>query len=167
MSGPERSAFSPDPSPFSGQGTLFSGQGGLFSEEGPRGDAPRELPPGEKAALERLRPKAGATKGVDEGRARAERALRRPDSRPTWLIVADSEARGFAARGEEFTTDDLWERLDAQGVKVPLEQRRQIGSVCRRLQKRGLIEAAGYRISERPANHGRGVRVWKPKVDRP
>lgn len=78
---------------------------------------------------------------------------------PTWLEHAERIIVDLPA-GTEFTTDDVWVTLLAAGVDT--HEPRALGGVTRRLQTGGVIvNTKAYRASQRPANHGRPVPVWR------
>lgn len=80
-----------------------------------------------------------------------------------WYAAALQAIRALAARyartGERFTTDDVWEALEARLVNTP--EHRAMGAVMRDAARAGTIApTANYQKSRRPACHARPVRVW-------
>lgn len=75
---------------------------------------------------------------------------------PAWLAKARKTVIELAAEMPDgFTTDDVWERVPM--VAEP----RVLGTVLRALADDGrIIRSDETRISRRPANHARPVRVW-------
>jgi hypothetical protein len=145
--------------------SLFDPRGPLF--DNPRTPAartePGPLPPYRAHLVQAPAPPIPTPRSVTEGRARAERALGAVDRRAPWLAIAESVIRRLAARGQEFTSDDVWDELEKTGANPPADQRRSIGSAFKALQRRGAILATNQlRLSKRVDCHGRGVRVWRP-----
>ena len=61
---------------------------------------------------------------------------------------------------EAFTTDDVWDQLDSQGVTT--HDTRALEAVMKAMQKCGLIEATTtFLPSSHTINHHRTVRVWR------
>lgn len=86
-----------------------------------------------------------------------ERVTDHADS--AWLALAFDAVVGLAFDRESFTTDDVWHRLD--GVNPPHEPR-AMGSVMKRAQREGVIEATKDFIpTTRPQAHAAPVRVWR------
>jgi len=71
------------------------------------------------------------------------------------LQVIASTARALG----EFTTDDVWDRLDpAYSTHEP----RALGALMKAMASRGVITATErYRTSKRSECHNRPVRVWR------
>lgn len=139
----------------------MSGQAGLFDPRGPLFDNPRPPNAGEREAAERL---AGPriSRGLDEGRARGAKALRKVDRTSPWVLTAESVIGRLAVSLREFTSDEVWAELDRCQIRVPAEQRRSIGAAFKALQARGTIVATeAHRLSKRVECHGRPVRVWR------
>lgn len=98
---------------------------------------------------------------ADEARRRQVAALEEVErnAAPEWIAAAETWLRDLPV-GTEFTTDDVWVTLLAAGVET--HEPRALGGVTRRLQTEGiLVNTKNYRPSQRPANHGRPVPVWR------
>lgn len=80
-----------------------------------------------------------------------------------WLTAALDVVRKLAARGGEFTTDDVWATLAASSWlsgKGPRE-RRAMGAVMRRAVGLKIARPLNaVRGSVSTVNHGRPLRVW-------
>jgi hypothetical protein len=80
---------------------------------------------------------------------------------PKWYKEAEATVTLLCRRGEDFTTDDVWQLMEHTGLKTP--EPRAMGSIMRQLSKERLIVPTGmYRKSLRPACHRRPVAVWRP-----
>lgn len=76
-----------------------------------------------------------------------------------WFAQALAVVRVLAHRGEPFTTDDVWARLDRMGTST--HEPRAMGAVMRRAKTAGLCQPTDeYRPSVRPEHHRGPVRVW-------
>lgn len=61
-----------------------------------------------------------------------------------------------------FTTDDVWATIPPS---IRTHEPRALGSVMRKLQEAGIIEATGeWRPTARPEAHGRPIRVWRCRI---
>jgi len=61
---------------------------------------------------------------------------------------------------DTFTTDDVWDLLDRNGITT--HDRRALGSVMKRLEREGRIAPTGnWQQSRRVECHARPVRVWQ------
>jgi hypothetical protein len=79
---------------------------------------------------------------------------------PDWMRAAHDAIRWLASTWIEFSSDDVWFRLDAAGVSTP--EPRALGAVFRQARTAGLITQTGrYRKSIRPECHARPVATWK------
>lgn len=79
-----------------------------------------------------------------------------------WKDLADSAIKTVALRGIEFTTDDIWELLDASGVPRPHEPK-AIGPRMKAAANAGIVEATGrIASSTQRQGHGRTVRIYRP-----
>jgi hypothetical protein len=80
---------------------------------------------------------------------------------PDFLDFARTIALRIAsAHPTGFTTDAIWEVLDASGIKTP--EPRALGSVMKRLADEGLIRKTGeYVDSIRPQAHARPIPIWR------
>lgn len=80
-----------------------------------------------------------------------------------WLAAALDVVRKLAARGDNFTTDDVWAALAASSWlsgKGPRE-RRAMGAVMRRAMTLKIARPLNaLKNSESTVNHGRALRVW-------
>lgn len=75
-----------------------------------------------------------------------------------WLEDAGFIISALARTREEFTTDDIWARLN--GLEPP--DCRAMGAAMRRAKREGLIDKTGeYRESRRAGCHCRPVAVWR------
>lgn len=76
-----------------------------------------------------------------------------------WKEQARVAVKAAMLRGE-FTTDEVWEWLDAQGYQT--RERRALGAVMKQMERDGEIRPTGqWRQSLRPECHARPVRVWR------
>lgn len=77
-----------------------------------------------------------------------------------WLAAALDVVFGLAERHDEFTTDEVWAVLEAQGVGQPHETR-AMGAVMRRAARLGFVTKTDrVRNSLRVECHARPVAVW-------
>lgn len=72
-----------------------------------------------------------------------------------WKAEAWRVLKALAESREEFTTDDIWRRL-----QHPPEPR-AIGALVMSYRRANRIKKVGYRPSERPVCHARPIAVWK------
>jgi len=80
-----------------------------------------------------------------------------------WKAAAREAVLYVADERPDWTSDEVWNLLDARGVRLPDgETPRRLGDVFTALQRAGLIEKAGCpaRQSRRPERHGGSVAVW-------
>lgn len=77
-----------------------------------------------------------------------------------WLRAARHTIGCLIAEGVPFTTDTVWFRLEALGVKT--SEPRALGSLMRSATKSGLIRQGGYVKTTRPEAHARPIPVWVP-----
>ena len=64
--------------------------------------------------------------------------------------------------GVTFTTDQIWEALEAHFPDAVVTEPRAMGAVMTKARKQGLITATGIYIkSTRPKCHARPVMVWR------
>lgn len=76
-----------------------------------------------------------------------------------WKRHAVTVIRRCALVLGEFTTDDVWDRLDPE---FSTHEPRALGALMRRLATSGVITATdNYRPSKRQECHNRPVRVWR------
>lgn len=77
-----------------------------------------------------------------------------------WLRAATGVVERLALELDEFTTDEVWERLDH-----PPREGRQLGALMLRSQRAGLIAATdAHRPSRRPNVNRRPIRIWRSLV---
>jgi di/tripeptidase len=109
----------------------------------------------EYAITERERVEQVTTEAID-------RAGRNAD--PLWKKAAlDAVCHIALNRRIQFTTDEVWELLEQQGIRATHEPR-ALGAVLRTAQSRGLIKSTGnYRKSVRVECHSRPVMIWEAK----
>lgn len=102
---------------------------------------------------------ATATKAADEAIARAG-----SNADPLWKQAAfDAVCHIALHRRVQFTTDEVWELLDEQGIRATHEPR-ALGAVIRMASKSGIIRATGqYVKSKRVECHGRPIMIWEAK----
>ena len=94
---------------------------------------------------------------TDEAIARSYR-----NADPDWLRIAFTEGIQLALDQDEFTTDDLWERMEEHHPKVTTHEHRAMGSVIRKLKADNAIRPTTYyRPSRRASRHGAPIRVWR------
>lgn len=81
---------------------------------------------------------------------------------PTWKEAADEALRELAATGDQFSADDLVERIGPPDLtRTPNGRNNSIGAVFSRARHAGLIEVVGYTRSTTPTRKGGLIRVWK------
>lgn len=77
---------------------------------------------------------------------------------PDWKDEAERVIDLLAATCQQFTTDDVWQRLGHVSTHEP----RALGALMKRAASRGVIRATdGWATSTRPECHGRPIRVWR------
>lgn len=80
----------------------------------------------------------------------------------TWLLAAKRVVWDLIQLGQPFTTDAVWERLDALGVRT--HEPRALGAVMRAAASAGYLTNTGsYFKSQRPDCHSRPVPLWLPR----
>ena len=78
-----------------------------------------------------------------------------------WRIAAEYVVQTLIARGDEFSTDNVWAYLDRNGFRT--KQRKRLGTIILAASKAGSIEKTGeYIRSERKVCGGRSIAVWQP-----
>ncbi len=77
-----------------------------------------------------------------------------------WIREAIATVSLLIKRGDDFTTDDVWEILDTKGVRT--HERRALGAVIRDFDKACKIRSVAARRSTRRECHGRYITVWRP-----
>ena len=81
-----------------------------------------------------------------------------------WKLTALSIVEDLANSKQEFTTDDVWKKLD-ELPDVQTHEPRALGAVMRRAVRDGLIVSTSTHIlSSRPSCHSRPIRVWKSTI---
>lgn len=79
-----------------------------------------------------------------------------------WVRTALAVVRQVASRGEAFTADEVWVRLEDMDVGPPPEPR-AMGAVFRQAVREGYVVATDrVRPTGRVRAHRRPVRVWMP-----
>ena len=79
-----------------------------------------------------------------------------------WLDTARRVVWQFIKEGQPFTTDLVWERLDA--LDVHTHEPRALGAVMRSAARAGFLTNTGsYFKSTRPECHSRPVPLWLPR----
>jgi hypothetical protein len=77
---------------------------------------------------------------------------------PDWKDEAARVIEVLAATRQNFTTDDVWQRLGHVSTHEP----RALGALMKRAASRGVIRATdGWATSTRRECHGRPIRVWR------
>lgn len=80
-----------------------------------------------------------------------------------WNALADAAIRWLAGECEEFTADDVWDRISG-----PPNSARALGARMQQARRDGLIEPTmRYVDSSRASCHYRPIRVWRSLVYRP
>lgn len=75
-----------------------------------------------------------------------------------WFDEATEAVEVLIRRGEEFTSDRVWQLMKHTGLKTP--EPRAMGAVIRQFVKAKKIRQVGYRPSSRPECHRRPLAVW-------
>lgn len=94
-----------------------------------------------------------------QGTAARDRAVAKvaKSTPPEWRTALRHVVETLARRGGEFSTDDVWSRLDGQ----PPEPR-VLGATMMSLARAGVIRRTGKWVpSARPECHARPVAVWE------
>ncbi len=103
---------------------------------------------------------AGKAFADDLGAALAQegmdRALAHAD--PRWHGMARWVLEQFIAKGEVFSTDDLWAFLEELDVRT--RENRAMGGIIRESARRGEIRRVGWVTTARPVAHSRPVAQW-------
>lgn len=73
-----------------------------------------------------------------------------------WRLAAEATIRRLAARGVVFTSDDV-----CQIAGRPPGHANAVGGLFIAASRRGEIQPAGYRPSQRPEAHARILRCWR------
>ena len=80
---------------------------------------------------------------------------------PDWKDEAERVIDLLASTRQQFTTDDVWQRLGHVSTHEP----RAMGALMKRAASRGVIRATdGWATSTRPECHGRPIRVWRSAI---
>jgi hypothetical protein len=78
---------------------------------------------------------------------------------PDFIKEATATVNLFAMTGNRFSTDHIWQVLDAKGVTT--SERRAMGAVIRSFTKAKKIKRVDYEPSTQQRNHRRPVAVWQ------
>lgn len=82
-----------------------------------------------------------------------------------WTEGALEAVRGLALCRDEFTTDDVWDRLEVAGYDLPRE-RRAMGAVMRQAARDRLVVKSDRVVNSRRVEcHARPVAVWRSVVN--
>jgi len=94
----------------------------------------------------------------DEGQVRADLGANaaRNGVHSWWRIAAEATIADLAASGEEFTAEDVRDRV---GTMVGRES--ALAAAFRVASRAGLITAVGWRTARRPEAHQRALRIWR------
>jgi hypothetical protein len=88
-------------------------------------------------------------------------AARNRELDAAWLDAALVVVEGLARKIDEFTTDEVWERLEH-----PPREGRLLGALMHAAKRAGLIDPTDrHRPSRRPNVNRRPVRVWRSLVN--
>jgi len=103
-------------------------------------------------------------RAIIEGIAAAER-VQEANVVPDWMAGnrAEEIIKEVVAQKIEFTTDDLWERLEmeiAEGRIQEPDERRIMGAMMRRLQAAGVIISTDF-TKPSTRRHGAPLKVWR------
>lgn len=74
---------------------------------------------------------------------------------PAWKEEAYRVIETLAAKGEPFTSEDVW-----ANISTPPAHHNSMGAVMNGAAKRFSIQVLGYRQAQRPSAHARVLRVW-------
>lgn len=88
-------------------------------------------------------------------------ALAGSHANPDWNREAEATVSILCKRGQDFTTDDVWQLMEQTGLTT--REPRALGAIIRKLAKDRLIyQTGGYRKSLRKECHRRPLAVWRP-----
>lgn len=107
-----------------------------------RAQVPPNLAPRDLTEGRRLRDEGAAAAGTTSPTAEA------------WRSAAAEAIQVLADQGEQFTADDLVDRVGLPPVP------NMMGSVFLTAKRRDVINLVGYEPSSRPSNHARIQRIW-------
>ncbi len=83
-----------------------------------------------------------------------------------WKQIATKALMQCAQTKSEFTTDDMWEIINATGVVT--SENRAMGSIMQSASRSGMIKATGYFLpSKRISKHKSPTRVWQSLIYKP
>ena len=102
--------------------------------------------------------------GYEQGDLLAQEAIEQAEAHADkqWLEEARRVVWALIRAGQPFTTDDVWDRLDA--LDVHTHEPRALGAVLRAASRAGLVVNSGaYVKSRRPECHSRPVPRWFPQ----
>jgi hypothetical protein len=104
--------------------------------------------------------------GIEEGRRRRDEALDRLEkAHEIWLEIAESIIHWLAITKQEFTTDQVWSRLERRGEEGIPREPRALGALMTRAKRQGVIRPTDRTVlSCRPQCHCRPIRVWRSNV---
>lgn len=90
-------------------------------------------------------------------------ALVEANTAPAWAELALATVREVACAKEHFTTDDVWERLDAQELASAwVHNNSALGPIMRKASASGwMVDTLTVLPSTRGSRHGNRLRVWK------
>ena len=97
---------------------------------------------------------AAAERAKEDGIDRADR-----HGDPVWKEQAFEALRWVVRMRPTFTSDDIWERLDALEIPRPVE-RSVMGSITMRGARDGLIVKTGRRVKTRQKQRHRELDEW-------
>lgn len=80
---------------------------------------------------------------------------------PSWYDEAESAVSVLVRRGEDFTTDDIWQLMAHTGLSTP--EPRAMGAIIRQFANdQQIVSTGSYRKSTRAECHRRPLAVWRP-----
>lgn len=117
------------------------------------GDDPSALKPWQRSTVDLRRESVART---NEAIARVDR-----NANDEWKQAADDAIRYVTSRGDAFTADEVWWRLEELGTVAPHEPR-ALGARLQAAKRAGLIVNSGQVVmSKRPETHGSWVALWR------
>tara|TARA_Y100001973_G_C5197440_1_gene335231 strand:+ start:923 stop:2716 length:1794 start_codon:yes stop_codon:yes gene_type:complete len=113
----------------------------------------------------RQQPNPDADEAARIGREAAERVQEGREVPPDWQVggLAEQMIEDVVVTKWEFTTDDIWERLEdeiAQGNLQEPNERRILGAVMQRLASNGIIQTTDFNKPSTRRNAA-PIRVWR------
>jgi len=83
-----------------------------------------------------------------------------------WKKIAADAVRKCAETMPEFSSDDVWEIINATGVTT--HENRAFGAIMQAASRAGMIKATNTIMpSKRPKLHGSLTRVWQSMIYKP